>query len=105
MEKLIRTTLEGAKAVNGGTNWSVLDSLTEEQIQAAIRADADSAPELREEWFKQAQWSNDQKEEVSIYLDHDVATFLRAKSSKYHFWLNETLKSLMCLTTEASGSS
>ena len=36
-------------------DWAALDALTDEEIDAQIAADPDAAPELTEEWFKQAE--------------------------------------------------
>lgn len=36
-------------------DWTAIDALTDEEIDAQIAADPDAAPELTEEWFERAE--------------------------------------------------
>ena len=98
MNKPIIVTLDESKKIISKTDWDRMDSIKDEQIERAIKDDKESVPELTKEWFKNAQWTSENKEYVPVYLDHSVAEFLKRRGANYHFWLNEILKDLMQLT-------
>ena len=98
MSKVVKMTLEEARHMKTQTDWARVDAMTDQEIERAIKEDANSAPELTEAWFKRAHKIKEGQQAVPVYVDHSVAEFLKTKNVNYHLWLNEMLKDFMRLT-------
>ena len=82
------------------TNWEKVDSLTDEDIEAAVRDDPDAAPILSEEetkeWFKTARVVLPPgKAPISIRIDRDVLEWFRASGEPYQTRINAVLRAYM----------
>ncbi|MEL6358457.1 MAG: hypothetical protein AAFQ01_00780, partial [Bacteroidota bacterium] len=98
MSKVVKMTLEEARRTKTQTDWASVDAMTDQEIEQAIKEDANSVPELTEAWFKRAHKIREGQQAVPVYVDHSVAEFLKTKNVNYHLWLNEMLKDFMRLT-------
>jgi uncharacterized protein (DUF4415 family) len=77
------------------TDWTRVDALTDEEIEASIRDDPDVAPELDDEWFRTATLvMPEPKEQISIRLDADVLAHFR-KYPRYQTRINAILRAAM----------
>ncbi len=78
------------------TNWERVDSLTDEDIKAAIRDDPDAAPILDDNWFKTARVVLPPgKAPISIRIDRDVLEWFRASGEPYQTRINAVLRAYM----------
>lgn len=84
-----------AAAVHSRIDWTEFDALTDEEIEAAVRADPDAPPIVDEEWFKGATLVLPKsKEQVSVRVDADVIEHFR-KYPRYQTRINAILRAAM----------
>ena len=77
------------------TDWVRVNTLTDAQIEEAVRNDPDAAPILDAAWFASATLGMPQpKEQISIRLDHDVLEHFR-QSPRYQTRINAILRAAM----------
>lgn len=77
------------------TDWSRFDAITDDDITAQIRDDADVAPELDADWFASATLVMPRpKEQISIRLDRDVLEHFR-RHPRYQTRINAILRAAM----------
>ena len=76
----------------GGTDWEALARLTDEEIDAAIASDPDAAPELDEEWFRNAVVGIPAKIAMSIRVDDDVMAWFRTQGKGWQTRMNAVLR-------------
>ena len=76
----------------GGTDWARVDALTDEQIEAAIAGDPDAAPELDEDWFRNAVQVRPGKIATSLRVDDDVIEWFRSKGKGWQTQMNGVLR-------------
>jgi len=73
-------------------DWSAVDALTDEQIEAAVAKDADAAPILGESWFKDAELVvPGRKRAISIRFDPEVMDYFTAGGPGYQSRMNAVL--------------
>jgi uncharacterized protein (DUF4415 family) len=86
-------------------DWSRVDALTDEQIDAAVRGDRDAAPILDASWFATARLvMPERKQSISIRLDRDVLEHFR-QYPRYQSRINAILRSVMEHERKRRGSS
>jgi uncharacterized protein (DUF4415 family) len=79
----------------GKTDWTALDALTDEEIEAAIANDPDW------EEFKDLDWGEavlvipPKKQAISIRVDQDVLDFFKSEGAGYQRRMNAVLRSYM----------
>jgi uncharacterized protein (DUF4415 family) len=77
------------------TDWTRVDALTDEEIEAAVRDDPDAPPLVDDEWFASATLVMPQpKEQISIRLDRDVLEHFR-RYPRYQTRINAILRAAM----------
>jgi uncharacterized protein (DUF4415 family) len=77
------------------TDWARVDALTDEEIEAAVRDDPDTAPIVDAEWFAGATLvMPEPKEQISIRLDRDVLAHFR-QYPRYQTRINAILRAAM----------
>ncbi len=76
----------------GDTDWARVDALTDEQIEAAIAGDPDAAPELDEDWFRNAVQVRPGKVATSLRVDDDVIGWFRSKGKGWQTQMNGVLR-------------
>jgi uncharacterized protein (DUF4415 family) len=77
------------------TNWDLVDSLTDEDIDRSIADDPDWDGLQDIDWSK-AEWVLPQpKAAISIRLDPDVLAFFKAGGAGYQSRINAVLRSYM----------
>jgi uncharacterized protein (DUF4415 family) len=75
------------------TDRTRVDAMTDEEIAAAVRDDADAAPLLDEEFWTEARVVlPEPKELISIRLDRDVLDWFRAQGRGYQTRINAVLR-------------
>ncbi|MEI9965076.1 MAG: BrnA antitoxin family protein [Caulobacteraceae bacterium] len=76
----------------GDSDWERVKSLTDEQIDAAIASDPDAAPELDEEWFRNAILVQPGKIATSMRIDDDVMAWFRSGGKGWQTRMNAVLR-------------
>ena len=76
------------------TDWARLRAMTEEEIEAAARADPDSDP-TNFDWSKAVLVMPRRKEAISIRLDDDVLSYFKSLGSGYQTRINAVLRHFM----------
>ena len=76
----------------GKTDWARVDALTDEDIQKAIASDPDAAPELDDEWFRNAVLDVPAKVAMSIRVDDDVMGWFRSHGKGWQTRMNAVLR-------------
>ncbi len=78
----------------GKTDWAVVDALTDEEIEAAIRNDPDAVP-LDFDWSEAVLVIPPKKKAISIRLDEDVLDYFKRAGAGYQRRMNAVLRSYM----------
>lgn len=84
-----------AAAGEGRTNLKRLDSITDEEIEAAMRDDPDWADFMDVDWSKATIVIPVPKSALSIRLDQDVLAFFKATGKGYQTRINAVLRHYM----------
>lgn len=75
----------------GKTDWAVVDALTDREIAAAVRKDADAVP-LDFDWSEAVLIAPPAKQAISIRVDEDVLDFFKAGGAGYQSRMNAVLR-------------
>jgi uncharacterized protein (DUF4415 family) len=93
-KRIVKFTLGSRR--RGETDWARVRALTDEEIEAGVKLDPDSAPLLDREWFKNAKLvMPERKQPVTLRLDKDVLEWFKAQGSRYQSRMNAVLRSYM----------
>jgi uncharacterized protein (DUF4415 family) len=84
------------------TDWARLDALTDDEIEAAARADPDWDGLLDIDWSQVEVTRPARKQPISIRLDEDVLDFFKRGGSGYQKRINAVLRSYV--TSAKSGA-
>jgi uncharacterized protein (DUF4415 family) len=77
------------------TDWSRVDSMTDEEIEAQMRDDPDWADLIDMDWSKAVAVHPIPKHAISIRLDRDVIDFFKAQGKGYQTRINAVLRHFM----------
>lgn len=77
------------------TDWARVDAMTEEEIEAAARADPDWDGLLDIDWSKAELVMPRRKDAISIRLDEDVLAFFKSRGAGYQTRINAVLRNFM----------
>jgi uncharacterized protein (DUF4415 family) len=77
------------------TDWARLKAMTEDEIEAAARADPEWEGLLDIDWSKAVLVMPRRKEAISIRLDEDVLSFFKTLGSGYQTRINAVLRHFM----------
>ena len=78
----------------GKTDWAVVDALSDEEIEKAIRNDPDAVP-LDFDWSKGVLVIPPKKKAISIRVDEDVLDYFKKEGSGYQRRITAVLRSYM----------
>ena len=78
----------------GKTDWTAVDALTDEEIEAAVRNDPDAVP-LDVDWSEAVLIIPPKKRAISIRLDEDVLDYFKKEGAGYQRRMNAVLRSYM----------
>jgi uncharacterized protein (DUF4415 family) len=78
----------------GKTDWAVVDALSDEEIEKAIRDDPDAVP-LDFDWSKAVLVIPPKKKAISIRVDEDVLDYFKIEGPGYQRRINAVLRSYM----------
>lgn len=78
----------------GKTNRTIVDALTDAEIEAAVRDDPDAVP-LDFDWSDAALVAPPKKKAISIRLDQDVVDYFKQQGADYQRRINAVLRSYM----------
>ncbi|MGH6736649.1 MAG: BrnA antitoxin family protein [Methyloceanibacter sp.] len=81
--------------VKDETDWARLKAMTEEEIEAAARADPEWEGLLDIDWSKAELVYPRRKEAISIRLDEDVLSYFKSLGTGYQTRINAVLRSFM----------
>ncbi len=76
----------------GKTDWARVASLTDEEIEAAVRSDPDAAP-LDVDWSQAVLVVPPKKKAISIRVDPDVLDYFKKEGAGYQRRINAVLRS------------
>jgi uncharacterized protein (DUF4415 family) len=91
-ENSIKVSRESTRV--GKTDWAVVDALSDEEIEKAIRNDPDAVP-LDFDWSKAVLVIPPKKKAISIRVDEDVLDYFKKEGSGYQRRINAVLRSYM----------
>ena len=80
------------------TDWKRIDSLTDREIEAAMRSDPDWADLLNVDWSDAVIVTPKRKRSVSIRLDDDVIEYFKSQGEGYQTRMNAVLRHFMSKT-------
>jgi uncharacterized protein (DUF4415 family) len=78
----------------GKTDWRRVRSLTDKQIEAAVRDDPDAVP-LDFDWSEAVLVIPPKKKAISIRVDEDVLDYFKTEGAGYQRRMNAVLRSYM----------
>ena len=81
--------------VKSETDWARVDAMTEEEIEAAARADPEWEGLLDIDWSKAQLVMPRRKEAISIRLDDDVLSYFKNLGAGYQTRINAVLRHFM----------
>jgi len=76
----------------GKTDWARVGSLTDQEIEAAVRSDPDAAP-LDVDWSQAVLVMPPKKKAISIRVDPDVLDYFKNEGAGYQRRINAVLRS------------
>ncbi len=90
-KRIVRRTRTSRR--RGKTDWERVKTLTDAEIEGAVRSDPDAAPILDEEWFKTARVVlPERKMPLSMRVDREVLDWFKAQGPRYQSRMNAVLK-------------
>jgi uncharacterized protein (DUF4415 family) len=75
----------------GKTNWALVDALSDEEIERAVRNDPDAVP-LDVDWSKAVVVTPPKKKAISIRVDEDVLNYFKKQGTGYQRRMNAVLR-------------
>ena len=84
------------------TDWARVDALTDEEIEAAARADPDWDGLLDLDWSKVEITRPARKQPISIRLDEDLLDFFKRDGAGYQKRINAVLRSYVTAAGKAT---
>jgi len=91
-KRIVRRTRKGRRRP-GKTNWAQIGTVSDREIETAVRADPDAAPILDRSWFKTARLVlPEPKVPISIRMDREVVEWFKARGKRYQSRMNAVLK-------------
>ncbi len=80
--------------VEGKTDWDQVDSLTDEEIEAAVARDPDAAPLFDEAFFRTAELvvPGSETTSVTLSLDREVVALFKKEGVDYRARMHAVLK-------------
>ena len=78
----------------GKTDWARVKSLTDKEIEAAVRNDPDAVP-IDFDWSEAVLVIPPKKKAISIRLDEDVLDYFKRQGAGYQRRMNAVLRSYM----------
>lgn len=92
---IVSYTREELEELPDETDWARLRAMTEEEIEAAARADPDWQGLLDIDWSKAELVYPRRKEAISIRLDEDVLSYFKTLGAGYQTRINAVLRHFM----------
>lgn len=89
-------SLEDLDDLESRTDWERLESISDEEIKAAVESDPD-AKLLDADWFEKAQVVNPsaEKKRITIRLDEDIIEYFKQQGSGYQTRINDVLRAFI----------
>jgi uncharacterized protein (DUF4415 family) len=77
----------------GKANWARLSTISDREIETAVKADPDAAPILDRAWFRSTRLVlPEPKVPISIRMDREVVEWFKARGKRYQSRINAVLK-------------
>ena len=94
--KRIVRRIQKNRRPRGRTDWARFDSISDREIEKAVKSDPDAAPILDEEWFRQASpVLPEPKVPISLRMDREVVDWFRSQGKRYQSRMNAVLKAFV----------
>jgi len=80
----------------GRTDWRVVDSKTDEDIERDVAADPDAAPIFTDEMFENARWIRPlRRVPIALKVDPEVLAFFKEPGPGYQSRMNAVLRAFV----------
>ena len=90
-KRIVRRTPSSRR--RGKTDWERVDTMSDQEIENAAKADPDAAPILDKEWFRTAKLVlPERKVPISLRMDREVVEWFKAHGKRYQSRMNAVLK-------------
>jgi len=99
-ERIVRRTLDDKR--KGKTDWARVDTMTEDELEKAARADPDAQPTDMAFWEGAEIVMPEPKERVTMRLDKEVLDWFRKGGKGYQTRMNAVLRAYMEARTSSS---
>lgn len=83
------------KAAAGSSDWSRIERLSDDEIEAMARADTDNPATTSDDWAEAFIGLPPQKTPVNAKFDEDVVTWFKAQGRGYQARMNAVLRHYM----------
>lgn len=98
---IVHYTMDGIKAKiargESKMDWKKIDEMTEEELEASIRADPDEPREEEIDWTKAVKGIPPHvvKDHINIRIDHDVLAWFKKQGRGYQTLMNNVLRAFV----------
>ncbi|MDQ0454559.1 BrnA antitoxin family protein [Rhizobium paknamense] len=89
LEELLEKRKQGQKSL---TDWQRVDALTDEDIERAMRDDADWQDHIDIDWSQAKMVYPQKKKAISIRLDEDIVDYFQSSGKGYQTRINAVLR-------------
>lgn len=90
-KRIVRRTPSSRR--RGKTDWERADTMSDQEIENAAKADPDAAPILDREWFRTAKLVlPERKVPISLRMDREVVEWFKVHGKRYQSRMNAVLK-------------
>lgn len=93
-ERIVRYSVEEMRALESETDWAKVDSMTEEELEAAIASDPDEAG-MVVDWSRATVSMPANKAAMTMRIDPDVLAFFKGSGKGWQTRINAVLRSYM----------
>jgi len=98
-KRIVRRT---HKSRRGKTDSARIDTVSDREIENAVKSDPDAAPILDKEWFRNAKLAlPERKVPISLRMDREVVEWFKASGRRYQSRMNAVLKAYVRAHTKA----
>ncbi len=96
---IVRYTMDEIKAKiargESKMDWKKIDEMTEEELEASIRADPDEPRDGEIDWTRAVKGLPPRKEHINIRIDHDVLEWFKGHGRGYQTLMNNVLRAFV----------
>ena len=100
-KRIVKRTVKNRH--RGKTDWARVESMSDREIENAVKSDPDAPPILDKEWFRRAKLVlPERKVPISLRIDREVVEWFKAHGTRYQSRINAVLKAYVHAHRKAS---